>query len=515
MNNLSPPAEGPAKSSVKKLLITAAAAISFAAVVSLALWLMYPAILKASDPQKYMEYSFAKTAVALSKSDVFFTTPRLDGKEPYYSAVSADGLKLIDDSGELDLPWLRLTASTLFDKPGKRAMFRVATGYESGNIALLLHADAQRLTFGYNADSSVGWYVNNKTFGSELSELGVGIDEGFALDLERYLFAENNADTRGEEYSKALLGFYKKLKFTSDDLASPPSPLSGPFTAMTAAIDEGDARDLLQDLTDIYFEQFADELEALGLGSLKSQLRAGIKELELGKVSLTCFISGKHIVQAARLGIEPRRGQSVAVTVGMCGEQNLPDHVFLSGVTNDDGVKSTVSIDSQGQHVPVDGTFTDVTVIKGTDMDTVKLTTKITNGGKASFTVSSGGKDMLALEGRFESSAEELTVIINSAEFTADTKITATPAFAYEALASGGGDDTLRVEGKLVFSCGMAGPSDFNALPDKLYALKDFDGEQLLPLLRAGERLLAENDALNAAVGSQLYLLLAMLGVVL
>ncbi|MCL2002479.1 MAG: zinc ribbon domain-containing protein [Oscillospiraceae bacterium] len=479
----------------KKRLPVIAAAVSAVILLGGLGWLLFPAILKAVNTDMYISYAFGRTGSVLSgelkSARRAFGIPDLpDGSVRV--ATELNGVRLTNNSRwgtqEFDLSKLQAGYDMLYDLDNKRTSLDIRAGWDGESVLLTLYADMQKIAAGFNDD--VSWAVSTSAFGRELAALGLPVDEAMSLDLG-FLFPETEStDGFEEDIAEIVEAFLKSLNFRENTSAEMPDGFRG--SAMTAAVDDGALREMLEALADIYLDYVIEAMRPMenmipGVSfeneyrTMRDEMYRELRQIHLRDAELTLFINSRNIVSGIQLDVsEP--GSSVSISAHLLGEKNLIDHIQIKVSDRSGWDRNTATIDIQGQHVPVNGEFSSTLTVRGPNMDTIRVNTSIIGSGRMTVNALAGSDEIFSLTGRIRSTGDAFSFTLNSLDVD----------FGYEQV-SLAGELTVTVSGDV---------SDIRDISRGAHSLADFDISQLKSLFQSLELIVNGNTPLSTSADS-------------
>jgi hypothetical protein len=478
----------------KKLPVIAAAASAVILLAGLG-WLLFPTILKAVNTDAYIGYALTRTESTLSSElksvQRGLGIPELSGGS-YRLAMDLNGISgsIYDrwsGSNSFDLSRLQAGYDLIYDLDSKRASLDVSAGWGGETVLLTLFADMQRIAAGYNND--VSWVAGTSSIGRELAGLGVPVDANMTLDMG-FLFPEASAGEEWEnEIGEILKTYMESLRFRDNPNADMPDGFRG--SAMTATIDDADLQEMLMAIIDLYLEYMREVirtqdyiLNAAGTSAdamireMRDQARRDIRNIRLRDAELTLFINSRNIVTGVQFDMS-QSGTDVSISAHLRGERNLIDNILIRISARDQYGRGTLTIESEGRHVPVNGEFSSTTTIRGSGSaaqavpETIRIRTNINESGRLSFSVQAGPDEIISLTGRLRTASDSFSLTLNSVDVN----------FGYA---------SVNLDGELtvLISSDVSGVRDITR---NAHSLADFNISQLNGLIRAVERIIQQD----------------------
>jgi hypothetical protein len=171
----------------------------------------------------------------------------------------------------------------------------------------------------------------------------------------------------------------------------------------------------------------------------------------------------------------------------LIGIENILDHILLDVRIGNDYSYITYSLESKGQHVPVDSSFTNTTTISGFDIGTIQMRSEIEKDRSLSITAQLGSFKFDA-RGSLHTDDDKIEVSLHSCNI--DLEI---PQFG-----------TVYLSGGLNITYGKAS-QEIRNIADGAHNIADFEIIQLYPLFQIVWNIITQDSTLLDIFGTQFY----------
>jgi hypothetical protein len=258
----------------------------------------------------------------------------------------------------INLSRLNIGIDLLHNRSAKQASLDLHTGWDDNSFLITLYTNVKQIALGIN--DSNNWVVNSDSIGKELAGLGLPVDEELKLDLG-FLFPDVVDDEKTEDILIPAQDFFKSLKFSRSERSSYFSNNDG--TVMTALICGSKLESLINDIFYSYY----------GSSETGAEIRQSIANISNADHELTLLINKQHIIQTAYIIVNVNKDSTVVLTAQLLGTENKLDHIRLDVKIGNDHNYNLYSLESKGQHIPVDNKIIGTTTISGFDSGEIQI----------------------------------------------------------------------------------------------------------------------------------------------
>jgi len=468
----------------KKTIIIIAISACTVLISGILIWLFFPAILRGISPTLYTRYALNEThkviSTELSGINDFFEFPELSDDDIKHLAVDLSDISASINYGGFSSPHINLAKldigiDLLYDRAGKQASLDLRTGWDGSSFLLTIFTNVQQIALGVNDGTS--WAVDAESIGRDLAKMGLPVDEDLELDLG-FLFPDIISDEAKEKTHQIVADFFKSLKFGRD--RNTEHITDSTAVVMTANIDGAEFQKFIGDMIESYFEN----------SDRASELQRRFDHFNFVDFDLAVFIKDDHTIQAVRLSASADPASAdpafeTVLTVQLAGEENMLDHIIVDVSIINNSISHTYTIESKGQHVPVDGVFTDTTIITGFDIGDVQLSSEIRKDESLSFTIQAGPV-VLDASGLLNANDELISLTLHNLNI--------------ESVRHG----SLNLYGDIGFSYGIAA-SEINDITADAKNVADIEIFKFLPLFMIVWEVLQQDQILMEMFGEPIY----------
>jgi len=463
----------------RKIIIISSVSLASIIALSLVLWLFFPVILRAISPTWYTQYAFSRTGRALSAEfaeiNDFFNFPDFSDSDVMQLTVdSSNHFANIDYGGLLspgiNLSKLNIGVDMLYDRSTKQASIDLHTGWDDKSFLITLYTNVRQIALGFN--DNISWAVNADSIGKYLAGLGLPVDEELTLDLG-LLFPDIIAQEKMEDVLVIVQDFFKSLKFSKNEDAD--YFIHDHGTVMTALICGNEFKNLVYDIVESYY----------GSSKTGDEIRQSIANLNTADHELTVHICNRHYIQAARVTVNTDTDSTVILTAQGFGPRIL-DHNLLEIKIGNDYNYNLYSLESKGQHVPVDDRIIGTTTISGFDTGEIQMSYDIEKDRSLSITAQIG---QAAFDARGVLNVDDDKIDVNLHMCNIEME--------FHQLG------TVYLSGGLNITFGKAS-NEIRDITAGAHNIADFEIVELYPLLQIILDIITQNDVLIDIFGTQL-----------
>ena len=354
----------------RNTIIISAISLALLAILVTVIWLFFPIILRTISPTWYAQYAFVRTInivrEEITEVNDFFDFPDFSNSDIMRLTIDSSDISANVSYGgffspSVNLSNLNIGIDLLHDRNTKQASLDLNTSWGDNSFLLTLYTNVTQVAFGIN--DRVSWAANADSIGKEFASLELPVDEDLKLDLG-FLFPDIADDSKAEDFLIPVQDFFMSLRFRRSESADYFANDNG--TVVTALICGNELESLVHDIYSLY-----------GLSEANDELRDIIANISDSDHELTVLINEEHFVEAVHITVNVNTNSTVILTAQLLGTENMIDHILLDVRIEDEHSYQVYSLESKGQHVPVDSKLTNTTTIIGFDIGEIQICSEI------------------------------------------------------------------------------------------------------------------------------------------